>query len=96
VSSPDARPPYQSLDILRTGSNVPLTWSVDGRAIDAVDPRDQNVWRYPLDGGKPSRITQFTGGSIRAFAWSWDGQRFAVSHGSDRADVVLITEGATR
>ena len=96
VSSAVALPPYQALDILRTGNNVPLTWSADGRAIDAVDPRDQNVWRYPLDGGKPSRVTQFNGGSIRAFAWSWDGQRFALSHGSDRADVVLITEAATR
>ena len=92
VSSPDARPPFHSLDILRTGTNVPLTWSVDERALDGVDPRDQNVWRYPLDGSKPSRITQLNGGSVRAFAWSWDGQRFAVSHGSDRADVVLITE----
>jgi Tol biopolymer transport system component len=81
----------RTLPIQRNSSNVPLTWAPDGRAIDASDPHDGNVWRYPIDGTTPRRLTNFTGGRIRALAWSPDGQRLAVSRGIDRADVVLLT-----
>ena len=95
VASAGADAQFQALNVLRTGTNVPLSWSPDGRTIDAVDPRDQNVWRYPIGGGHPTRLTHFRSGSLRAFAWSRDGHRLALSHGSDRADVVLITNSGT-
>jgi Tol biopolymer transport system component/tRNA A-37 threonylcarbamoyl transferase component Bud32 len=92
VAPPGGRGPATFLAAQRSTTNGPLTWSADGRAIDAVDPRDQNVWRYPVEGGQPTRLTNFTSGVIRAIAWSPDGQRLAISHGNDRADVVLFTD----
>lgn len=90
----DVETAYRQLIAASDESKVmePLTWSADGRAIDAVDPRDQNVWRYPIEGGQPTRLTNFTSGLIRAIAWSPDEQRLAISHGNDRADVVLFAD----
>jgi serine/threonine protein kinase/Tol biopolymer transport system component len=92
IASSDGRAPLKTLTVQRSNSNAPLTWSPDGRSIDAVDPRDQNVWRYPTEGGEPTRLTTFTSGLIPAIAWSPDGHRLAISHGNDRADVVLVTD----
>ena len=92
ITSSDGHATLKSLSVQRSNSNAPLTWSVDGRSIDAVDPRDQNVWRYPIEGGEPTRLTNFTSGLIRAIAWSPDGQRLAISHGNDRADVVVFAD----
>jgi Tol biopolymer transport system component len=75
------------------GSNGrPLTWTPDGLAVTAVNPRDHhNVWSFPADGGTPRRLTAFTDGLTHRIAWSRDGKRLALSRGHDRYDVILFT-----
>ena len=50
-----------------------------------------NVWEQRLSGGAPVQVTKFTSGDIFAYAWSRDGKHLAVSRGSRKSDVVLMT-----
>ncbi len=69
-------------------------WSPDGRAIIYTTFQNgvSNLWSQPLDGGKPSQITNFTTESIRGLAISPDGKRIALSRGHSTLDVVLIKD----
>ncbi len=64
----------------------------DGTAIDYVITRDavSNLWRQPLAGGTPKRITEFKSGRIFSFAWSRDGQQLLAARGDISSDVILI------
>jgi TolB protein len=95
VASRDARAP-RLLDA-RWGSASPLAWSPDGLAIHVVNPSDQfNLWSYPVDGGTPTRLTNFATPRIRFFAWSPDGKSLALSHGQDRMDVMVFADQSRR
>lgn len=66
----------------------------DGKALAFIETRAgvSNLWRLPLDGGKPTAVTNFTSGKILSFDWSPDGKQLAVSRGVDINDVVLIND----
>lgn len=71
------------------------SWSPSG---DAVDYRQEvngavNVWRLPLGGREPRRLTSFADAELIDFAWSADGrQLFYVRLKAVSKDVVLITD----
>jgi len=69
-------------------------WSADGRAIIYITFQNgvSNLWSQPLDGGKPSQITNFTTESIRGLAIAPDGKHIALSRGHSTLDVVLIKD----
>jgi serine/threonine protein kinase len=69
-------------------------WSPDGRAIiyTGFQKGVSNLWSQPLDGGKPSQITNFTTESIRGLTIAPDGKRMALSRGHSTLDVVLIKD----
>ena len=69
-------------------------WAPDGRAIiySASQKGVSNLWTLPLNGGKPSQITDFTTESIPEFAIAPDGKRLALSRGHSTLDVVLIKD----
>jgi tRNA A-37 threonylcarbamoyl transferase component Bud32 len=70
----------------------PYGWTPDGRAITYLvsqGPTD-NIWAFPLAGGKPYALTHFADLHIAAYAFSRDG-RLAVSRGTDNRDAVVIT-----
>lgn len=52
-------------------------WSPDGEALDYISLQDNaaNIWRQPLNGAAPFKLTDFTGQTISDFEWSADGQR---------------------
>jgi Tol biopolymer transport system component/DNA-binding winged helix-turn-helix (wHTH) protein len=50
-----------------------------------------NLWKQPLTGGAPQRITDFTHDHIWNFAVSPDGKSFVVSRGAGVSDIVLIS-----
>jgi dipeptidyl aminopeptidase/acylaminoacyl peptidase len=52
-------------------------WSPDGEALDYISLQDNaaNIWRQPLNGAAPYKLTNFTGQTISDFEWSADGQR---------------------
>ncbi|MGH9853424.1 MAG: protein kinase domain-containing protein, partial [Blastocatellia bacterium] len=85
-------PPVKTLDVPHTA--YLLQWSPGGRAIDYADAREGSteLWRTPLDGGRPRRLTSFELHSVSRFAWSRDGSRLVVSLVTHSRDVVLIRD----
>ncbi|MGN6592296.1 MAG: protein kinase domain-containing protein [Terriglobales bacterium] len=70
----------------------PYGWTADGRAITYVlnqGPTD-NIWAFPLAGGKPYAVTHFPDQHIAAYAFSKDG-RLAISRGTNNSDAVVVT-----
>ena len=69
-----------------------LEWTPDGKAIDFIQLRDgvSNIWRQPIDGAPPVRITFFETGRIANFAYSPDYKHLALSRGNFGSDVFLI------
>jgi eukaryotic-like serine/threonine-protein kinase len=74
--------------------NRTLLWTHDGSALTYVDQFNgaDNIWSQPIDGGPRKPLTSFKSDRIFTFAWSNDGKRLAVSHGSVTTDVVLIKD----
>jgi serine/threonine protein kinase len=70
-----------------------IRWTTDGKAITYVDTREgvSNIWRQPLDGGKPVQLTDFKSDRILSFDWSRDGKQLALGRGTKTNDVVLIS-----
>ncbi len=76
---------------IRHNSQVVLRWTSDGRSYSYIDDRDgvSNIWRQPLDGSPPQKVTTFNDSYIYTFDWSRDG-KIAAARGSYAFDVVLI------
>jgi TolB protein len=70
-----------------------VQWSPDGSALDYVDVREgvANIWRQPIAGGPPRKVTDFTQDLIWWFAYSHDGKQLALARGAQSSDVVMIS-----
>jgi Tol biopolymer transport system component len=80
--------PSGLVDPFQRGSTLRFTPEGDGIAYVNVTS-EPNVW---IDGSTPWQLTRFTDGrDIYDFAWSHDGERLAVAHGTFRSDIVLFT-----
>lgn len=68
-----------------------VLWEPEGRVLTFILNSGEagNIWREPLTGGPPSRLTDFNTDEIFAYAWSKDG-RLASSRGKRVRDVVLV------
>lgn len=84
--------PTKRFNIPSTSDGFVLHWTPDGRALLYIDNRLSNIWSQPVDGGKPSQLTNFQGDQIFNFAWSHDGKGLALARGRVAEDVVLITD----
>jgi hypothetical protein len=51
-----------------------------------------NIWRQPLSGGKPTRVTRFNSDEIWDFDLSRDGSQIVLTHGRIDSDVILIRD----
>ena len=69
-----------------------LSWAPDGRAVEFSSA--DNLWRLPLSGGAPQKVTDFRASRIAAYAWSRDGEQLAVARGTTTRDIVVIRAGA--
>ncbi len=67
-------------------------WSPDGKSLVYIteDGKASNVWRQPVDGGPPVRITNFTSGRIYRAAYSPDGKRLYMARGYAVNDALLV------
>jgi Periplasmic component of the Tol biopolymer transport system len=74
-----------------------LRWAPDGHALAFVHNTTgsvQNVYLQSLSGGTPVQLTHFNGepAVVAAYAWSWDGKKFAIARARyNDTDVVLFT-----
>jgi serine/threonine protein kinase/Tol biopolymer transport system component len=86
-------PPIKLFNIPAAIRSGLLKWTADGRALSYVDSRGgvSNIWAWPIDGGRPSQVTDFKEGRIFYFDWSPDGRQLAYSHGAETYDIVLIS-----
>jgi serine/threonine protein kinase/roadblock/LC7 domain-containing protein len=87
-----ARPLNVAVELGRSDS---MAWTPDGRAITFVKAAGgaPNIWRQPIDGGAPTRVTNFTAGDpIAAHAWSPDGKLLAMVRSVTARDVVVIRD----
>lgn len=75
------------------GARTILHWSKDGRSLlyTVITNNVSNIWRQPVEGGKPVQVTNFKENLISAFDWSRDGRTLAVSRGLLIRDAVLIS-----
>lgn len=68
-------------------------WTPDGQAMDYVVTSGgvSNIWRQPLSGGQPRKVTDFKEGQIDAFAWSPAGRnQLACVRTSTMTDLFLV------
>ena len=87
----DGGEPLQVFDIV-PGANLSfgIRWTPDGKSLVYRD-FGPSLWKQNLAGGEPEKILEFPDESIYSFDWSPDGKHFAVAHGEEVRDVVLIT-----
>lgn len=73
-------------------SNQNLQWTTDAAIYYiALNNGVSNIWRQPVDGTPPVRVTEFETGRIFNFAYSPDGKQLALSRGTFDRDVILIS-----
>jgi Tol biopolymer transport system component len=84
-------PPVQQFPnfAVATGAGS-IGWDPDGRGILYTTVERSNVWRRPLAGGAPQKVTAYADLTIFRFAVSRDG-RLALGRGTQSRDAVLIT-----
>ena len=68
-------------------------WTPDGKALVYIVHQKNvcNLWKQPIDGGKPQPLTDFTSGACYNLEYSWDGSRLYLARGEELRDAVLIT-----
>jgi eukaryotic-like serine/threonine-protein kinase len=71
-----------------------IQWTPDGRALlyNQMNDNVSNIWRQPVDGGAPVKITNFTDSLINEFAFSRDGRQLICSRGTVIRESVMITD----
>jgi eukaryotic-like serine/threonine-protein kinase len=76
------------------GARTILHWSGDGRSLlyTVITNNVSNIWKQPVDGGKPMQLTNFKEHVITAFDWSRDNRQLAISRGLIIRDAVLISD----
>ena len=68
-------------------------WSPDGKSLTYNSTEGvPNLWKLPLDGGKPQKITDFKSGRIFNFAWSTDGKSLFIVRGTVNNDLVIFRD----
>jgi Tol biopolymer transport system component len=87
----DGGPLLKVLDVPSAELNV-LAWTPDSRSVIFLDSRGgiSNLWSQSIDGGEPTKLTDFRADRISWFDFSRDGKWLAVSRGNASNDVVLF------
>ena len=69
-------------------------WTADGRGLLYIVTADgvNNIWRQPMDGGRPVPVTQFQNDLIFSFDISPDGKTLVCERGTTAQDVILLSE----
>ena len=90
----DGGEPLHIFDVLpRATLSYGIRWTPDGRSLVYRD-FGPSLWKQDLSGGEPEKLIEFPDEVIYSFDWSTDGKQFAVAHGEDVRDVVLLTNNS--
>ena len=68
-------------------------WAPSGQSVEYALTKDgvSNIWELELTGGPPKQVTNFKSDLIFGFNWSRNGRQLALTRGSQRSDVILLT-----
>ena len=72
------------------GGGEKVQWMPDGKSLLVTTTERANIWRVPLGGGSPVRVTNFDEGAIASFALADDGKTIVMSRGPTVRDAFLI------
>ena len=74
------------------GDKSRMRWSPDGSALDYIETKDgvSNLWRMPINGGQPKKLTNWNSDLLFWFAWSPGRKQLAAARGSYATDLVLL------
>ncbi len=93
IISIDGGVPLKTLELpATTNMRAGITWNKTGNGILFVNTlgTTSNVWTQPVDGAKPTPLTNFKEFQIAQFALNPEGNRLAIARGSRNRAVVLI------
>ena len=86
--------PIREFEIAQsTDLGLGIEFTPDGKSIAYIDgPRGfGNVWVQPIDGRKPTRLTDFKENGVLHREWSLDGKQLALIRGEVHNDAIMIT-----
>jgi serine/threonine protein kinase len=85
--------PLRMLDLPAATFSSMIDWTDDGQSVIVnTMPNDRrNLWRVPLDGGEPERLTNFDDLLLFHFAYTPGRKGFVVSRGEVTRDAMLIS-----
>jgi eukaryotic-like serine/threonine-protein kinase len=71
-----------------------IQWSFDGKSLlYTINANNvSNIWRQPLEGGKPVQVTDFKELLITGFSYTRDGKDLTCTRGTLLRDAVLISD----
>jgi Tol biopolymer transport system component/DNA-binding winged helix-turn-helix (wHTH) protein len=83
--------PIHQFDLNRAGTfNDGVRWAPDGSAI-LYRNFPGGLWRQPLSGEAPQKVTDLPDRRIYYYDWSPDSKQFAMAYGDEIRDAVLFT-----
>ena len=84
--------PEKTYDVAGPHFMSMIRWTPDGRALLLTTmPTDRrNLWRFPLDGGEPRALTNFSDQTLFRFDLTPDGKAVIASRGELTRDVMMI------
>jgi len=91
----DGGPPSRTFQVVQFAHYyVTPRWSLDGQSVVYTEKQNGvgNLWKQPLAGGPPQRLTDFKTDLISNFAFSRDGKNIVLARGPKGAYVVLIRD----
>ncbi len=94
ILSPDAAEIERIKFPPNAAMNYGVDWLPNNSGLAAVieeSSGNSNIWAFPLNKGKPARLTNFSSGMIYRYAFSVDGSRLYLARGYPTQDAVLIT-----
>lgn len=83
--------PVKILDLPNPRAQM-LRWTMDSRALIYIDKQNaaQNLWKQPLNGNPPERVTNFTEDQILHHDTTADRSEMILSRGGRRRDIAII------
>ncbi len=83
----------QGFPNLPAGTNAPVRWSPDGKALDFIRNGSgySSIWRQPLTGSAPVELLRIAEDNIYFFSWNATGTKIAYIKSRAQRDVVLFS-----
>ena len=71
-----------------------IRWTADGTALLYIvtDGGVSNIWRQPINGGRPTKVTRFENDLIFSFDISPDGKTLVCERGTTAFDIILLSD----